>query len=48
MELTNEQIEKIKNRKIREAILTNGERVRIFFSTNGFLCQYKKGSRKYG
>lgn len=48
MELTKEQRDGINNRQIREAILTNGERVRIFFSTNGFLCRYKKGSRKYG
>lgn len=48
MELSKEQRDGINNRQIREAILTNGEKVRIFFSTNGFLCQFKKGSRKYG
>jgi hypothetical protein len=48
MELTAEQIEKIKNREITEAILTDGSKVRIFYTTYGFLCRYKPKSRKYG
>jgi hypothetical protein len=48
MKLTAEHIEKIKNREITEAILTDGTKVRIFYSNNGFLCQYKYKSRKYG
>ena len=48
MILTNEQIEKINKREITEAILTDGSKVRIFFGINGYLCQFKKGSRKYG
>jgi hypothetical protein len=48
MKLTAEHIEKIKNREITEAILTDGSKVRIFYGTFGFLCRYKPKSRKYG
>jgi predicted DNA-binding antitoxin AbrB/MazE fold protein len=46
--LSNEQIEAIKNRKITEVVLKNGKKVRIFITTSGELCQYLKGSRRYG
>jgi hypothetical protein len=48
MQLTIEQLDRIKNREIKEVILTDGSKARIFFATNGFLCQFRKGSRKYG
>jgi hypothetical protein len=48
MQLTIEQLDRIKNKEISEAILTDGSKARIFFATNGYLCQFRKGSRKYG
>lgn len=48
MQLTTEQLDRIKNREIREAILIDGSKARLFFAPNGILCQFKKGSRKYG
>lgn len=47
MNITPEEIELIKNRIINKAILKDGSTVRIF-SSNGVICQFKKGSRKYG
>ena len=48
MILTEEQIDRISKREIKEAILTDGSKARIFFATNGYLCQFRKGSRRYG
>lgn len=48
MQLTEEQIKRITDREIREAILKDGSKVRIFFATNGYLCQVKPRSKRYG
>jgi hypothetical protein len=48
MELTTEQLNAIKNRQIRKAILNDGSKVRLFMSRDGILCRYYKGSSRYG
>jgi hypothetical protein len=48
MNLTNEQINQISKGEIKEAILFDGSKVRIFISTCGTLCKKKPNSRKFG
>jgi hypothetical protein len=48
MLLNEEQIKRITNREIKEAILKDGSKVRIFIATNGYLCQFRPKSKKYG
>ena len=46
--LSNEIAEKIKDRKIKNAILKDGAKVRIFMAESGYICQFKKGSSRRG
>jgi hypothetical protein len=48
MNITPEQRQDIKDRKITHAILVDNSKVRIFISTCNNLCQHLKGSRRKG
>jgi hypothetical protein len=45
---TDEVTQKIKDRKIKNAILKDGTKVRIFMAEGGYICQFKKGSSTRG
>lgn len=41
-------IEKVKSKEVTGAILNDGRKVRLFISTDGFLCEFKKSSSRRG
>lgn len=41
-------IEQVKSKEVTGAILNDGRKVRLFISTNGFLCEFKKNSSRRG
>ena len=48
MAFTTEQYQKIKDGKIKTAILNDGSKARIFLSQGGYICQFRKGSSRRG
>lgn len=41
-------IEQVKSKEVTGAILNDGRKVRLFISTDGFLCEFKKSSSRRG